>query len=50
MTSVWIVVAIFAIFAIGWGAVQAMAALADRRRGREVAHDEERVQPTDRRR
>lgn len=47
MTTVWIIVAIFVVFAIGFGAVQAMTALADRRRAREVAQDEDRLHPED---
>ncbi|WGL51887.1 hypothetical protein P5P86_18275 [Nocardioides sp. BP30] len=47
MSGLWIVVVIFVIFAIGAGAVQAFAALADRRRAREVANDDSRIEPDD---
>jgi hypothetical protein len=45
MTGIWIAVGIFAIFAIGAAAVQLFAFLADGRRSREVAQDEERLHP-----
>lgn len=45
--TLWIIVLAFVIFAVGVGAVQLLAALADRRRAREVENDEGRIHPED---
>jgi hypothetical protein len=45
MTTLWIIVLIFIVFALAAGTVQMLAAFADRRRAREIARDESRPHP-----
>ena len=45
MTTLWIIVLIFIVFAIAAGAVQMVAAVADRRRAREIESDVSRPFP-----
>jgi len=43
MTVLWIIVAIFVVIAIAAGAVQALAALGDKKNSERIANDEERL-------